>query len=318
MNNITISEEEKEKNNLKIENSNGVVNIPVLNRNNPTNSTTIGRRPEWLKVRAPGGERYSDIKKMMRSKSLHTVCEEARCPNIGECWGAGTATFMILGDTCTRSCSFCAIKTGRPGAVNPHEALDVARSIQQMKLKHAVITSVDRDELEDQGSNHWAQTIIKIKEINPDTTIEVLIPDFQGDKTCLDRVINAKPTIISHNIETVPRLYKRIRPQAKYQRSLDVLEYIRQSGVKSKAGIMVGIGETDDEVIELMKDLVPIKLDVFTIGQYLQPSIQHAPVDRFVHPDTFKRFKEIGLELGIPYVESGPLVRSSYHAERHV
>lgn len=318
MNNITISEEEKEKNNLKIENSNGVVNIPVLNRNNPTNSTTIGRRPEWLKVRAPGGERYSDIKKMMRSKSLHTVCEEARCPNIGECWGAGTATFMILGDTCTRSCSFCAIKTGRPGAVNPHEALDVARSIQQMKLKHAVITSVDRDELEDQGSNHWAQTIIKIKEINPDTTIEVLIPDFQGDKTCLDRVIDAKPTIISHNLETVPRLYKRIRPQAKYQRSLDVLEYIRQRGVKSKAGIMVGIGETDDEVIELMKDLIPIKLDVFTIGQYLQPSIQHAPVDRFVHPDTFKRFKEIGLELGIPYVESGPLVRSSYHAERHV
>lgn len=318
MNNITISEEEKEKNNLQIENSNGIVNIPVLNRNNPTNSTTIGRRPEWLKVRAPGGERYSDIKKMMRAKSLHTVCEEARCPNIGECWGAGTATFMILGDTCTRSCSFCAIKTGRPGAVNPHEALDVARSIQQMNLKHAVITSVDRDELEDQGSNHWAQTIIKIKEINPDTTIEVLIPDFQGDKTCLDRVIDAEPTIISHNLETVPRLYKRIRPQAKYQRSLDVLEYIQQRGIKSKAGIMVGIGETDDEVIELMKDLVPIKLDVFTIGQYLQPSIQHAPVDRFVHPDTFKRFKEIGLELGIPYVESGPLVRSSYHAERHV
>ncbi len=318
MNNITISEEEKEKNNLQIENSNGIVNIPVLNRNNPTNSTTIGRRPEWLKVRAPGGERYSDIKKMMRAKSLHTVCEEARCPNIGECWGAGTATFMILGDTCTRSCSFCAIKTGRPGAVNPHEALDVARSIQQMNLKHAVITSVDRDELEDQGSNHWAQTIIKIKEINPDTTIEVLIPDFQGDKTCLDRVIDAEPTIISHNLETVPRLYKRIRPQAKYQRSLDVLEYIQQRGIKSKAGIMVGIGETDDEVIELMKDLVPIKLDVFTIGQYLQPSVQHAPVDRFVHPDTFKRFKEIGLELGIPYVESGPLVRSSYHAERHV
>ena len=318
MNNITISEEEKEKNNLQIENSNGIVNIPVLNRNNPTNSTTIGRRPEWLKVRAPGGERYSDIKKMMRAKSLHTVCEEARCPNIGECWGAGTATFMILGDTCTRSCSFCDIKTGRPGAVNPHEALDVARSIQQMNLKHAVITSVDRDELEDQGSNHWAQTIIKIKEINPDTTIEVLIPDFQGDKTCLDRVIDAEPTIISHNLETVPRLYKRIRPQAKYQRSLDVLEYIQQRGIKSKAGIMVGIGETDDEVIELMKDLVPIKLDVFTIGQYLQPSVQHAPVDRFVHPDTFKRFKEIGLELGIPYVESGPLVRSSYHAERHV
>ena len=318
MNNVSVSLTEKEQNNLIVENSNGKMNIPVINRNNPTGSTTVGRRPEWLKVRAPGGEQYSEIKKMMRSKSLHTVCEEARCPNIGECWGAGTATFMILGDTCTRSCSFCAIKTGRPGAVNPHEPLDVARSIQKMKLKHAVITSVDRDELEDQGSNAWAQTIIKVKELNPDTTIEVLIPDFQGDKVCLDRVIDAQPTIISHNIETVPRLYKRIRPQAKYQRSLDVLDHIRKRGIKSKAGIMVGIGETDEEVLELMKDLVDIKLDVFTIGQYLQPSVQHAPVDRFVHPDTFAMYKEFGLKIGIPYVESGPLVRSSYHAERHV
>lgn len=318
MNNISVSQEEKELNNLKIENSNGKFNIPVINRNNPTGSTTVGRRPEWLKVRAPGGDKFAEIKKMMRAKSLHTVCEEARCPNIGECWGSGTATFMILGDTCTRSCSFCAIKTGRPGTVNIHEPLDVAKSVQKMGLQHAVVTSVNRDELEDQGSNLWAQTIIKIRELNPDTSIEVLIPDFKGDRECLDRVIAAKPDILNHNIETVPRLYKRIRPQAKYQRTLDLLEYSKEQGMRTKAGIMVGIGETDEEVFELMKDLVDIKLDVFTIGQYLQPTIQHAPVDRFVHPDTFAKFKEVGEKMGIPYIESGPLVRSSYHAERHV
>ena len=295
--------------------------IPIFSgsiKNNPEGKTTIGRRPAWLKVQAPGGESYAEIRKMMRSKSLHTVCEEAKCPNIGECWSAGTATFMILGDTCTRSCAFCAIKTGRPNVVNPHEPRDVARSIQKMGIKHAVITSVDRDELKDQGSIQWEKTILEIKKINPDVTQEVLIPDFNGNHECLDRVINAKPEVISHNIETVPRIYKRIRPQAKYSQSLDVLEYIKSSGIKTKTGIMVGIGERDDEVLEVMQDLADLKLDVFTIGQYLQPSVHHAPVERFVHPDQFAQWKKIGEEMGIGHVESGPLVRSSYHAEKHV
>jgi lipoic acid synthetase len=286
--------------------------------NNPEGKTTRGKRPEWLKVKAPGGEKFSELKKMMRSKSLHSVCEEARCPNIGECWAAGTATFMILGDTCTRSCSFCAIKTGRPNTVNPFEPLDVAKSIAKMGVKHAVITSVNRDELPDQGSMHWQETILKIREYNPSSTVEVLIPDFKGDMDLLQNVIDAKPDILNHNIETVPRLYKRIRPQAKYQRSLDVLDYSKQKGMRTKAGIMVGIGETDDEVVELMKDTVEVGLNVFTIGQYLQPSINHAPVDRFVHPDQFKEWKRVGEEIGIEHVESGPLVRSSYHAEKHV
>lgn len=288
------------------------------NRNNPDLKTTRGKRPEWLKVKAPGGDSFANIKKMMRSKSLHTVCEEARCPNIGECWGSGTATFMILGDTCTRACSFCAIKTGRPGTLNWQEPNDVARSVKEMELKHAVVTSVNRDELKDQGSTLWAKTIEKIKEVNPNTTVEVLIPDFKGDMECLQRVIDAKPDVLNHNIETVPRLYKIVRPQARYQRSLDLLERAKEQGMRTKTGIMVGIGETDEEVFELMKDLVKIKVNVFTIGQYLQPSVKHSPVDRFVHPDTFKKYKEIGEAMGIEYVESGPLVRSSYHSERHV
>jgi len=288
------------------------------NKNNPTLSTTVGRRPEWLKVRAPGGEEFANIKKMMRAKSLHTVCEEARCPNIGECWGAGTATFMILGDTCTRSCSFCAIKTGRPGTVNEFEPLDVARSIQKMGLKHAVVTSVNRDELPDQGSIIWARTIKEIKRLNPDTSVEVLIPDFKGELDLLQRVIDEKPDILNHNIETVPRLYKRIRPQAKYQRSLDVLDYSKKNGMRTKTGIMVGIGETEEEIYAVMEDLVKIKLDVFTIGQYLQPTVNHVPVERFVHPDEFVKYREVGEKMGIQYVESGPLVRSSYHAERHL
>lgn len=322
MQNVKLSPEEKKKNTIKLNNGKSNISLPVFSgnqeKNNPDGSTTRGRRPEWLKVKAPGGEKFSDIKKMMRAKSLHSVCEEARCPNIGECWSAGTATFMILGDTCTRSCSFCAIKTGRPNTINPHEPLDVAKSIQQMELKHAVVTSVNRDELKDQGSHQWAETITKIKELNPNTTVEVLIPDFKGDFDCLQIVLDATPDLLNHNIETVPRLYKRIRPQAKYQRSLDVLEYSKKAGFRTKAGIMVGIGETDDEVYELMEDLVDIKLNVFTIGQYLQPSVNHAPVDRFVHPDTFKKYKEVGEKMGIEHVESGPLVRSSYHAERHV
>lgn len=306
--------EEKKAEKKKIE----IPQFKKRNRNNPELKTTRGKRPEWLKVKAPGGDSFANIKKMMRSKSLHTVCEEARCPNIGECWGSGTATFMILGDTCTRACSFCAIKTGRPGTLNWSEPMDVARSVKEMDLKHAVVTSVNRDELKDQGSTLWAKTIEEIRKENPDTTIEVLIPDFKGDRECLQRVIDAKPEVLNHNIETVPRLYKRVRPQARYQRSLDLLEYSKDKGMRTKTGIMVGIGETDEEVYEVMEDLVKIGLNVFTIGQYLQPSVKHSPVDRFVHPDTFKKYKEIGEKMGIEYVESGPLVRSSYHAERHV
>ncbi len=287
-------------------------------RNNPELKTTKGQRPYWLKVKAPAGESYINIQKLMRSKSLHTVCEEAHCPNIGECWAHGTATFMILGDTCTRSCSFCAVKTGIPDYLNKNEPMDVAMAIKKMALKHAVITSVNRDELKDQGSTIWADTILRAKELNPGLTVEVLIPDFKGDTICLDRVIHAKPDILNHNVETVPRLYKKIRPQAKYQRSLDVLEYSKSRGMKTKSGIMVGIGENDDEVFELMEDFVKIKLDVMTIGQYLQPSVNHSPVDRFVTPEQFKLFKRIGEQMGIPHVESGPLVRSSYHAHEHL
>ncbi|MCO5251483.1 MAG: lipoyl synthase [Candidatus Kapabacteria bacterium] len=294
-------------------------NIPVkAKRNNPELKTTVGQRPEWLKVKAPGGDSYAFIQNLMRSKSLHTVCEEAHCPNIGECWAHGTATFMILGDTCTRACSFCAIKTGIPHTINKNEPYDVAMSVRKMGVKHAVVTSVNRDELKDQGSTIWAETIYRIRELNPETTIEVLIPDFKGDTKCLDRVIQAAPDILNHNMETVPRLYKKIRPQAKYQQSLDVLSYCKSAGLRTKSGIMVGIGEMDDEVYELMKDLINIKLDIMTIGQYLQPSVNHTPVDRFVTPDQFREFKRVGEENGIGHVESGPLVRSSYHAHEHV
>jgi len=291
---------------------------PKAKRNNPELKTTHGLRPEWLKVKAPTGESVIQINQLMRSKTLHTVCEEARCPNIGECWAHGTATFMILGDTCTRACSFCAIKTGIPATTDILEPLKVAEAVKLMKLHHAVITSVNRDELKDQGSTIWASTIIKVRELNPDTTIEVLIPDFKGDLECINRVVIAKPDILNHNMETVPRLYKKIRPQAKYQRSLDLLQYCKNQGLKTKTGIMVGIGETDDEVYELMKDLEKVRIDIMTIGQYLQPTVNHSPVDRFVEPVQFAKYKEIGEGLGIPHVESGPLVRSSYHAHEHI
>jgi len=275
-------------------------------------------RPEWLKVRAPGGETYANLKKMMRSKTLHTVCEEAHCPNIGECWGRGTATFLILGDICTRSCGFCAIKTGRPQPVDPEEPLKVALAVQQMGISHVVITSVNRDELPDQGSTIWAKTIEEVRRLNPKVSIEVLIPDFKGDLNCLQRVLDAKPNILNHNVETVPRLYRTVRPQAKYERSLRVLQYSKELGFITKTGIMVGIGETFDEVVQVMKDLRQIDVDIFTIGQYLQPTPAHLPVDRFVTPEEFKQYKLIGIELGFRHVESGPLVRSSYHAESHV
>jgi lipoic acid synthetase len=276
------------------------------------------RRPEWLKVRAPGGETFANLKKMMRSKTLHTVCEEAHCPNIGECWGRGTATFLILGEICTRSCGFCAIKTGKPEPIDPEEPLKVALAVQQMGISHVVITSVNRDELPDQGSTIWAKTITEVRRLNPKVSIEVLIPDFKGDLDCLQRVLDSKPDILNHNVETVPRLYRIVRPQAKYERSLKVLQYAKEKGFITKTGMMVGIGETFDEVIEVMKDLREINVDIFTVGQYLQPTPKHLPVDRFVTPEEFKQYRMIGIQLGFRHVESGPLVRSSYHAESHV
>jgi lipoic acid synthetase len=279
---------------------------------------TAVRRPEWLKVKAPGGESYNQIKMMMRSKKLHTVCEEAHCPNIGECWHSGTATFMILGEICTRSCGFCAIKTGLPHSVDENEPYEVASAVQTMGIKHVVITSVNRDELEDQGSTIWAKTITEVRKKNPGVKIEVLIPDFKGDTECLQRVLDAKPDVLNHNVETVPRLYSTVRPQAKYVRSLAVLEYSKKKRFLTKTGIMVGIGETFDEVIDLMNDLRFVDVDIMTIGQYLQPTKEHLPVDRYVTPQEFAEYRRIGLEMGFKHIESGPLVRSSYHAANHV
>lgn len=276
------------------------------------------RRPDWLKVRAPGGEEYSRIKTMMRAKALHTVCEEARCPNVSECWSAGTATFMIHGDTCTRSCGFCAVKTGRPLPIDLDEPRRVAEAVKAMNLVHAVVTSVNRDELKDGGSGIWAETIHAIREASPTTTIEVLIPDFKGNQQNLQRIIDAKPDVLNHNTETVPRLYKRVRPQGRYEWSLEVLRESKRQSMRTKTGVMLGLGESQQEVESVMNDLIAVGVNVLTLGQYLQPSKNHLPVDRFVHPDEFKHYEVHGLELGFNIVESGPLVRSSYHAERHV
>jgi len=297
-----------------------VIDIPIelkIIEEKPSNNGML-RRPEWLKVRAPGGESYSHLKDMMRSKKLHTVCEEAHCPNMGECWHSGTATFMILGDTCTRSCGFCAIKTGLGNPVNNNEPFEVADAVKQMGIGHAVITSVNRDELKDQGSTIWAATITEVKRLNPKVSVEVLIPDFKGDLECLQRVLDAKPDVLNHNMETVPRIYKIVRPQAKYERSLLVLEYSKKQAFLTKTGMMVGIGEKFEEVIDVMKDLRKINVDIMTIGQYLQPTKEHLPVDRFVTPDEFAEYKRIGIMMGFRHVESGPLVRSSYHAEKHL
>lgn len=288
--------------------------LPVL----PPPEQLQGRRPEWLKVRAPGGEDYARVKSMMRSKALHTVCEEARCPNITECWNAGTATFMIHGDTCTRSCGFCAVKTGRPLAVDTDEPRRVAEAVASMNLKHCVITSVNRDEMKDGGSAIWAETIRRTRELSPNTTIEVLIPDFKGNMENLQRVIDERPDILNHNTETVPRLYRPVRPQGKFHWTLDVLRESKRQGMRTKTGIMLGLGETPAEVIEVMKELRGVSVDILTLGQYLQPTKNHLPVDRFVHPDEFAHYRTVGLEMGFAVVESGPLVRSSYHAERHV
>ncbi|MCX7728501.1 MAG: lipoyl synthase [Bacteroidia bacterium] len=276
------------------------------------------KKPEWLKVKLPLGENYLKVREIVDKHKLHTICQSGNCPNMGECWGAGTATFMILGNVCTRSCGFCAVATGRPLPVDWDEPMRVARSVKLMNVKHCVITSVDRDDLKDGGSIIWAETIKAIREISPDTKFECLIPDFQGKWENIKRIVDAKPDIVSHNIETVKRLTKQVRIQAKYERSLEVLRMLKEAGMRTKSGLMVGLGETVEEIYETIDDLANVKVDVITIGQYLQPTAKHLPVARFIHPNEFKQFKEYALKKGFKHVESGPLVRSSYHAEKHV
>lgn len=276
------------------------------------------RKPEWLKISIGANERYTETKRIVESHCLHTICSSGRCPNMGECWGKGTATFMIAGDICTRSCKFCNTQTGRPLPLDPDEPTHVAESIALMKLSHAVITSVDRDDLPDLGAAHWAQTIREIKRLNPETTTEVLIPDFQGRKELVDQVIKACPEIISHNMETVKRISPQVRSAANYHTSLEVIRQIAESGITVKSGIMVGLGETPAEVEELMDDLISVGCKILTIGQYLQPTHKHFPVAAYITPEQFAVYKETGLKKGFEQVESAPLVRSSYHAEKHI
>lgn len=276
------------------------------------------RKPEWLKISIGANERYTETKRIVELHCLHTICSSGRCPNMGECWGKGTATFMIAGDICTRSCKFCNTRTGRPLPLDPNEPLHVAESVALMKLSHAVITSVDRDDLPDLGAAHWAQTIREIKRLNPETTTEVLIPDFQGRKELVSQVIEAGPEIISHNMETVKRISPQVRSAANYHTSLEVIRQIAESGTTAKSGIMVGLGETPAEVEELMDDLITVGCKILTIGQYLQPTHKHYPVVAYITPEQFAIYKETGLKKGFEQVESAPLVRSSYHAEKHI
>jgi lipoyl synthase len=275
-------------------------------------------RPSWLKVKVPLGTSYAHLRTLLADQRLHTVCEEARCPNMAECWNAGTATFMILGDICTRSCGFCAVKTGRPEGLDREEPRRVAEAVQRMGVRHAVVTSVNRDELDDGGAEIFAQTIREIRTLTPGVTIEVLIPDLRGVAWALSIVFDARPEILNHNVETVPRLYTHVRPQAKYPRSLEVLRLAKEAGLASKTGMMLGLGERTEEVISVMEDLRLVNCDILTLGQYLQPSHQHLPVERYVTPEEFQMLKEQGISMGFKHVESGPLVRSSYHAEKHV
>ena len=277
-------------------------------------------RPEWLKVRLPMGPQVEELRRLMRSKSLHTVCEEAHCPNMAECWGAGTATFMILGDTCTRSCGFCAVKTGKPTELDLAEPAHVGEAVARMGVKHAVVTSVNRDELEDGGARMFAETIREIRRQSPGTSVEVLIPDFRGVVAALDTVLAERPEIMNHNVETVPRLYPRVRPQARFERSLEVLRRTKERAptLVCKTGIMVGLGETNDEVVDTMRAIAAQGTDVLTIGQYLRPSPEHLPIERYWTPTEFAELRDVGMAMGFDHVESGPLVRSSYHAERHV
>lgn len=276
------------------------------------------KKPDWLRVKLPIGEDYKHVRNLVDTHKLHTICESGNCPNMGECWGEGTATFMILGNICTRSCGFCAVATGRPEAVDWDEPQRVAEAINLMKVKHAVVTSVDRDEIKDGGSIIWYNTIKAIKALNPNTTLETLIPDFKAEAENIQRIIDASPEVVSHNIETVERLTRQVRIQAKYWRSMETLRILKQGGMRTKSGIMLGLGEVKEEVVQTMQDLRDSHVDVITIGQYLQPSKKHLQVQRFVHPDEFKELREIGYEMGFDYVESGPLVRSSYHSEKHV
>jgi len=288
--------------------------LNVVDRNETTQ-----RRPEWLRVKLPSGEKFKEVSETVQKNSLNTVCSEARCPNMGECWGRGTATFMILGYVCTRSCSFCAVKTGRPvQGLDWDEPRRVTEAAKEMGLKHVVLTSVNRDERKDGGAPIFAETHRQLREAIDGVTIESLIPDFRGEWEALQIVIDTPPDVLSHNLETVPDLYRTIRPQAKYERSLELLQRVKDQGIRSKTGIMVGFGETREQVIELMQDCVDHDVDVLTIGQYMQPTKMHQPVEEWVHPDQFAEYKEIGEELGLDHVESGPLVRSSYHSEEHV
>jgi len=276
------------------------------------------KKPKWLKVKLPTGQAYKTIRGITKSHDLHTICESGNCPNMGECWGAGTATFMILGNICTRSCGFCNVMTGRPLAVDILEPKKVARSIYLMKVKHAVITSVDRDDLKDGGSSIWVETINEIRQENPETTMETLIPDFKGRLKDIQPIIDVAPEVVSHNVETVRRLTKKVRIQAKYDRSMDTLRFLHEGGIRTKSGIMLGLGETEVEVIETMHDLRAVGVSIMTIGQYLQPSKKHLPVVEFITPEQFDKYRDLGLSLGFQHVESSPLVRSSYHAEKHI
>ncbi|MCL4145721.1 UNVERIFIED_CONTAM: hypothetical protein GTU68_043414 [Idotea baltica] len=291
-----------------------MIELPVVSKE----AQAKKRKPDWLRVKLPIGKEYAKVRKLVDEYKLHTICESGNCPNMGECWGAGTATFMILGNVCTRSCSFCAVATGRPPEYDADEPRRVAEAIKLMGVKHAVITSVNRDELKDRGAEIWYNTVVETKKISPETTIETLIPDVKGNWEALYRMIDAGQEVVSHNMETVEALYRRVRPQAKYHRSLEELKRIKEYGKRSKSGAMLGVGETDDQIFKLMDDLVEVGLDILTLGQYLQPTKMHLEVAEYVHPDKFEFFKEEGLKRGLKYVESGALVRSSYHAERHV
>jgi lipoic acid synthetase len=291
-----------------------MIELPIVTAEVPIKRT----KPDWLRVKLPIGENYKHVRGLVDQHKLHTICESGNCPNMGECWGAGTATFMILGNVCTRSCGFCAVATGRPEPVDWDEPQRVAEAIHLMKVKHAVITSVDRDEIRDGGSIIWYNTIKAVKALNPETTLETLIPDFKGQKENIQRIIDAAPEVVSHNIETVERLSRQVRIQAKYSRSMEVIETLKKGGMRTKSGIMLGLGESKEEVIQSLHDLKHAGCDVVTLGQYLQPTKKHLSVFRFIHPDEFKEYREIGYSIGLDYVESGPLVRSSYHSEKHL
>jgi lipoic acid synthetase len=290
-----------------------MIELPVVSPN------TNGRqKPDWLRVKLPIGKEYRKVREIVDEHRLHTICQSGNCPNMGECWGEGTATFMILGNICTRSCSFCAVATGKPNEYDTDEPVRVAQAVKLMGVKHCVITSVNRDELKDKGAEIWHQTVVEVKSLSPETTIETLIPDVKADWDALIKMINPGQEVVSHNMETVKRLYRRVRPQARYERSLEQIQRTKDFGKRTKSGIMLGLGETKEEVFEAMDDLLAHGLDVLTLGQYLQPTKMHHEVMEFIHPDLFAEYKEVGLAKGFNYVESGPLVRSSYHAERHI